>query len=186
MHYHCEVYLERLPKDVFEAVSKVMEPYELWFDEATGERHGFWDWFVVGGQWSGAHTIATLDPSKIEKFYKICEEKRLFWCGVKSPKKVQEAKRREEFLKLFPGFEGPIPTCRDRYKDDGYVDDVVSVGRVSPRLTCYTLILPDEVLHYKVWTGVDFCRTDFDGYVKKALEQRGITTGYLVTVDYHR
>ncbi len=186
MHYHCEVYLDRLPKDVFKAVLKIMEPYRERFDEAAGDYHGFWDWFVIGGRWSGAHTEAALDPEKIKKFYEICEEKGLFWYGAKNPKKVQEARRREEFLKLFPGFKGPIPTCRDVYKDDGYADDVVPVEEVSSRLTCYTLILPNEILHHEVWTGWGFCKTDFDGNVKKALEKRGITTGYLVTVDYHR
>jgi len=185
MHFHCEVYFKERPKDVLKAVSKVMEPYRERFDTATDEYVGFWDWWVIGGRWSGAHTKMKLDPEKLRTFYRVCEEKGLFWIGSENPEEVQEGKRREEFLRLFPDFKGPIPTCRNVYKEDGYSDDIAPVEEVTPQLKCYTLVLPGGVLRCEIWDGHEFRKTDFDGYVKKALEARGITTGYLVTVDYH-
>jgi len=186
MHYHGEVYFKERPKDVLKAVSKAMEPYREWFNEETDEYGGFWDWFVIGGRWSGEHTKMKLDQEKLRDFYKVCEEKGLFWIGGEYSEEVQKVRRCEEFLRIFPDFKGLIPTCRDVYKEDGYADDIVPVEEVTPQLRCYTLILPGEVLHYKVWDGKAFRKTGFDGCVKKALDARGITTGYLVTVDYHR
>ena len=187
MHYHCEVYLEERPENIFETVSKIMEPYFLILPDEDDEYNpnGFWDWFVIGGRWSGAHTEMLLDQEKLKQFYKICDEKELFWVGPDRPAEVQEAKRKEEFLKLFPDFKGIIPTCRDTYRIDGYSDDIIEVEKVTEHLSCYTLILPDEVLHTEIWDGNKFCETHFDGCVKHALDERGITTGYLVTVDYH-
>jgi len=185
VHYHCEVYFKERPKDVLKAVSRVMEPYRERIDEETDECSGFWDWWVIGGRWSGIHTETKLDPVRLNEFYRVCNEKGLFLYGSKNPEDVQKARRAEEFLKFFPNFEGPVPTCRDVYKEDGYADDTAPVEEVTERLRCYTLILPGEVLHREVWDGKAFRETDFDGYVKKALEARGMTTGYLVTVDYH-
>jgi len=182
MHFHCEVYFKERPKDVLKAVSEVMRPFRERFNEV---RSGFWDWWVIGGRFSGVHTETKLDPRKLKEFYRICKEKGLFCYGSENPEEVQKARRREEFLRLFPGFKGPIPSCRDAYKEDGYPDDVVPVEEITGRLRCYTLILSGEVLHLEVWDGNEFRKTDFDGYVKKALEMSGITTGYLVTVDYH-
>jgi len=185
MHYHGEIYFKEKPKDVVKAVSKVMKPFRERIDEETDEYVGFWDWWVIGGRWSGIHTETKLDPVKLNEFYRVCNEKGLFLYGRENQIDVQEARRTEEFLKLFPDFEGPVPTCRDPYKLDGYPDDIMPVEEVTSRLSCHTLILPGKVLRLGTRDEDWFREADFDGYVKKALEARGITTGYLVTVDYH-
>ena len=88
-------------------------------------------------------------------------------------------------MKLFPDFKGIVPTCRDTYKVNGYPDDIIEVEKVNERLKCYTLVLPNEILHQEEWDGKQFRKTSFDGCVKKELDKRNITTGYLATVDYH-
>lgn len=51
---------------------------------------------------------------------------------------------------------------------------------------CHALFMTDgAVLLQERWDGGQWVRGEFDGYVAKALRERGLTEGRLVTVDYH-
>lgn len=43
-------------------VEKYMEPYREEYDEAADELTGFWDWYQIGGRWTGVW--AEYDPEK--------------------------------------------------------------------------------------------------------------------------
>ena len=59
------------------------------------------------------------------------------------------------------------------------------VSQVPKDLTAYTLIVNEFVFHQKESSGESFEKTGFDGLVMPKLEELGISTGCLVTVDYH-
>jgi len=50
MHYYLEIIMPE-PEDVEKSVAEIMEPFREDGDGTSGER--FWDWYVIGGRWSG-------------------------------------------------------------------------------------------------------------------------------------
>jgi hypothetical protein len=50
MHYHAEVHITST-EDVDAQVAAIMAP----FDENQHPKKGIWDWYQIGGRWTGAH-----------------------------------------------------------------------------------------------------------------------------------
>ena len=65
MHYHLEIIMPPT-KDVEEAVRQVLEEYsESWTDEdGNPSSRAFYDYYVIGGRYSGEKLQAGLDQSK--------------------------------------------------------------------------------------------------------------------------
>jgi hypothetical protein len=87
-----------------------------------------WDWYVIGGRWSGYITQSNLDQATYEKFLKEFRENALGFISKDNPECKQRKRAHELFMKYFPNFEGDIPIYRDPYLHDGYLDDVVPLG----------------------------------------------------------
>jgi hypothetical protein len=176
MHYHCEIYLDKKPANklaLYNRVAEVMAPYE----EQVG---GWWDWWQIGGRWSGIHT--NYDPNKDERNIEVCSQCE--GSGMRMDAIGRKA-RRENPEYTCNGCDGKVtrpvwPTNRAMHEGD-----VISVSEIKDNLDCYTLIINDSVLHEKEWNGKDWNKTSFDGKVAKKLAELKITEGFLVTVDYH-
>jgi len=172
MHYHCEVYLKNLSEDVEDQIEKAMSPYyeglevEL-IKEDDDEYYinpvGFWDWYQIGGRWTGTHD--NYDPEKDPDNIEVC--RLCNGTGTRSDMKVPN------------GCNGCIgtgksikwPTQWKRY--DG---DIVNVSEIREDLSCYTLIIPEVgIFHQEEWSE----------NVPDKLKELNIVNGYLVTVDYH-
>lgn len=164
MHYHCEVVIPA-EGDVEQAVTGALAPHRE-NDECT---NGFWDWWQIGGRWSGAKDgyEADKDPANIE----VCSYCRGY--GKRGDKPCNGCSGE--------GKRAKWPTEWKRH-----AGDIVSVSAIPPDFKCYTLVLPDgTALVREKWTGEKIVDTDFDGNVAKALAEHGVTSGRLVTVDYH-
>jgi len=66
-----------------------------------------------------------------------------------------------------------------------YKGDIMQVQDIRDDLTCYTLIIKNLLWQEKAWNGEDFIVTGFNGLAASKLKQFSITSGSLVTVDYH-
>jgi hypothetical protein len=105
-------------------------------EEAIGRARDFleeyqnqvWDWYVIGGRWSGYITQSNLDQATYEQFSKEFRENALGFISKDNPECKQRKRAHELFMKYFPNFEGDIPIYRDPYLHDGYLDDVVPLG----------------------------------------------------------
>jgi len=158
------------------------------FHWSTYNPESFWDWWVIGGRWSGEHTNWLLKAKYGDKMKLINEEfeKNYGWFtgGKANITEEQRAKQYEKvFRKHIPNFKGLIPAWRDTYKQDGFDDDIIAVKDIPVgQLDSYTLILPSGVYHSQTWNGKKFIDSDkkFTDLLK---EVKG--KGYLVTVDYH-
>jgi len=56
MHYHCEVWIPQRPKKLSELkvlINNIMSQYSYNNDDSCEEK--FYDWYVIGGRWSGDH-----------------------------------------------------------------------------------------------------------------------------------
>lgn len=190
MHYHAEVYLEKNEK-VEEQIAALMAPYDE--NEVIGQ-DTFWDWYQIGGRWTGAHTDYDpyTDPANSEKC-DICggtgfrndqlgrdqrAEDPTYTCNG-----CGEYDRESQTWKHGPFGPGISLVWSTNFKP--YAGDILPIADVKDDLSCATLIVGRSVFHVEKWNGDTFEKTDFDGNVKARLAELGISTGYLVTVDYH-
>lgn len=182
MHFHCEVYAPEVPADIETYVAEAMAPYSQvdWdYEEEDceeAERDCFWDWYVIGGRWSGQHSLSMLNEEKLENFYGL----------MKSLKDEQSIDLL--FDLYFPEYGYPCPFTRNAY-DGLYEDDIWPLEQIPGNYKCYTLVVPGlGAWHMEEWDeeARKFRPTEFAGLVVPFLKEKlGITTGYLITVDYH-
>ena len=194
MHYHAEIWIPN-GEEPGPYVAKAMEPHREEFDEDAEKFNGFWDWFQIGGRWTGVH-VPDYDPrtdSRNIEACMICDGS-----GFRSDPPGRESRKKDPTYTCNgcgdydadtkawkhgphgPGKSTKWPTSWARF--DG---DIIPVADVSDDLTCNTLIVEGRVLHVEEWDGENWNKTEFDGRVKPALDTLGIEAGTLVTVDYH-
>jgi hypothetical protein len=204
-HYHTEVVIP--PTDDIEgAIDKLMAPFNEQCDEEDGDRrHAFWDWFVIGGRWSGEKMVARLGEDKLTEFHKKLAEMKLTVSGVVAGKETisppeqipaVDALWREHF----PG-AGDVCPLFDHYKGGNV--DVCTVADLPERLNAFRVIVANAegyatfMLAKEIWNGVTWQDSAFDGLIKPVTDlfQKGenwpytqakVTPDWLVvTVDYH-
>ena len=186
MHYHAEIYLKEL-KNVEEQIERILHPYNEHLEIEYNEEYeywrnpnSFWDWYQIGGRWTGVHT--NYNPEEDERNIKKCD-----YCngtGFRNDKIGKEIREKD------PSFM--CNSCKGKGKRVKwptqwalYGGDIISVDNVKSDLSCYTLIINDKVFHTEDWDGNKWGKTDFNGNVKDKLKELGIKDGFLVTVDYH-
>lgn len=197
MHYHAEIYLKK-NTDIDMHIADMMNPHKERFFEEEDKFVGWWDWYQVGGRWTGVHN-PEYDPCEDPRNHEPCSV-----CGGTG--------YRTDVLGERNRFKEPSYTCNGCGEFDresgkwrhGSLGkglrvkwpssfasascDVMSledVRKTSPDLNCYTLMVGEDHYHKEIWDRNKWVKTDFDGGVLKKLEELGITDGYLVTVDYH-
>lgn len=215
MHYHLELIL---PPDVAEdeieaAVADVLAPYdENKRDDEDGSclRHAFWDWWVIGGRYTGSHRRSHLDPETLDKFYDALRDAEVKVKGVQFGKEdLATDEDREKVAQLwrefFPDDKNGCPDFKDF---DGNDRDYRRLGEVGPHLTAFHVIVAtrrewadgkpvaDVSRVTRVWDGISLQTTTFDGNVASLvaeLREKGEygsgmdipTDSWIVTVDYH-
>lgn len=198
MHYHCEVVFRERPEDVENAVEKALSPFREQDGPDIGHPGGWWDWWQIGGRWTGAHVPgydAEKDPSKVETC-DICYGTGTRVNVMPSPELGLVVSAPGERMKC-NGCNGTGKRTSWPTRWVPLEQDVMEAERLPDDLSCYTLVLADtgEVLMTEVWRAVyddsgefvsgNFEKTGFDGKVKPALLSRGLTGAWCVTVDYH-
>lgn len=100
-----------------------------------GYYNDVWDWYVVGGRWSGTLSEEMLDEEKRNIFWEQFRELRLGWTNLENPVTDQRNRAHNLFKSIFPEWneeEVPIPVYRDSYNSEGEVDDVMVLGNCLP------------------------------------------------------
>jgi hypothetical protein len=183
MHYRCEIILPPNTKDIEAAITSVMEP----FSENAEERSSgaFWDWWVIGGRFSGAKIADRLGDEVIDKFVAWCREEKVTVSGVQCGKQtLQPADQREKVdakwremtgldgsAIIFDHFKGDVDTMR--------LGDCVNVtaARVIIAAPGYNHEIRDwngsteaEFMVTKdMWNGVTWQSTTWDGRLDSAV-----------------
>ena len=192
MHYHLEVVMPPKPEDQdLEAyITKVLEQTLAPYDDSNGEaKHSFWDWWVVGGRWSGEKLIQSLDQDQLQKFNdKLNKHKITVSALIAGKESLKPDSQIEEVDKLwqdfFPGKGDVCPLFshyEERFMDgSGSPVDVCEIKDMPDRLTASRVITTQWDKYGKkwqaffmketeVWNGVNFERTEWDSLVKSAL-----------------
>lgn len=190
MHYHAEIHVPDAD-NVQEQVEKIMAP----FRERRNNRSGFWDFWGVGGRWTGAHD--GYDPRQDPENYETCD--LCDGTGLRNDAIGQKARLEDSSYtcngctywndkKETWGYGpfGPGKSLKLAFDFKPHAGDVVAVQDIPDDLSCYTLIAGGKVFFSKDLAGGKLIITPFGKTTVKAkLQELGITTGFLVTVDYH-
>ncbi len=198
-HYHCEVWLATTD-DFEDQVKLIMDPFIGEYDKDDGDKMtGWWDWYVIGGRWTGVHS-ESYNPAEDRENWAKCE-----FCGGTGTRYWKEGAKQcnacgitnDEGDKTYPFGVGMKLNW-------GYVPfsgDIMRLDSIPPDLSSYSLLLKrgdiskTEVFHAQrynedgSWENSPpdiFVDTEYaDTKVKEFLKSRGIEDGFLVTVDYH-
>ena len=87
-----------------------------------------WDWYVIGGRWSGTLREDSLDKKKLAKYHKEFEKRKLGWTSAENSEEAQREKAWALWREMFPEWKGDPPVYRDRYKQEGQSDDVLPLS----------------------------------------------------------
>lgn len=202
MHHRLEVLMPPT-NDVATAMEKVLKQ----FSENDEENSvSFYDWYEIGGRWSGSHNLDGLDEALLDDFYKDLSDHNVTISSVQFGKqKLQPASQIPLVEQLWSvRFPGKCPIF-DNYTGGG--DIIAWVEAKEKHIKCSRFIITDNDLEPEYmtqedfWNGVSHVKTTWDGTVKSAFGEyteklshykqeyaKKITPTdewLLVTVDYH-
>lgn len=186
--------------------------------DAEDESHpDWWDFYVIGGRFSGHKLECKIGTDRLKQFHELLIQKKVTVSGLRCGKPDLAPSSQIESVDAlwrehFPGFGEKcvlFAHSRDQYGKQGiYADDICAVSALPDKLTCDRLLIahkrddgelyPIDMWANRLWNGVSWQDTDFDGNVKTGIEKwkkqateryrSGITVGddwLVVTVDYH-
>ncbi len=213
MHHQLEIIMP--PTDNLEkAIESIMKP----FDESSGDEdtsHPFWDFYVIGGRFSGAKIEANFDKKKVDAFYDEIRKMKITVSGLQCGKQKLQPESQipavdELWRKHFPDGGDVCPLFshfNNQYTDSKGYPDVMSLKDFPRGLTAAHVIIADSkhevtyMIQESMWNGVSYVDTKWDGKVKSALDQfaekfKNNNPDYIakikpqddwlvVTVDYH-
>jgi hypothetical protein len=186
MHYHCEIILPPTT-EIERDVESVMRPFSENADPEESRGHGFWDWYQIGGRWSGSKVQARIDRVRLDEFYAELSRRKVTVSGLQWGKQeLSPASQIPEIDALwrewFP--ESGIAHC-PLFKHSGntLLDDVCVFKNAPLELVCSRLIVgvphwkeadkvePGYMLECEYWNGCNHVKTTWDGTLKQALEK---------------
>ena len=202
MHHQLEIIMPPAD-DIKAAITTIMEPFNenpTEPDEDYCSNHSFWDFWVIGGRYSGKKLMATYAPEQITIFYDWLKKEGItvsrFRCGKQEldpPSQIHivDAKWNE----MFPskdGVEIPCPIFKhsnDQYGMEGnstLPEDICTVENLPDCKSERVIIAAPESLVYgevykgtlravymvsrDIWNGVTHLDTTWDGKVKTAIK----------------
>lgn len=109
-----------------EKADAFMEPFN---EQIEGVKHGVWDWYVIGGRWSG--TLNPLNKAFDEVARKIVKSKDGFISTDDVDRAQPELQKAWEDL----GGKGRNPWGRDQYSEAPDADDILPLSECGTILT---------------------------------------------------
>ena len=205
MHYHLEVVLPasvgRDEQAIKDAIASVLDEYnENGREENEGRnRHGFWDWYVIGGRFAGTKQMAQYDTDALRKFCEWAESVPITVAGVRAGKPRLEPASQiatvdAKWNEMFPREDGKLVACplfdhsNDKYGRDGSstIEGDISRPGDSKAVKCARVIFagltyhdgqwqepfgPAFMLAEDEWNGKNHMPIRWDGTIGDALKQ---------------
>lgn len=174
-------------KNVEEKVKEIMEPFYEGEEENT---EPFYDFYVIGGRYSGEKLTQTLDKKKVDKFFKELKKQKITVSGFQAGK--QEISPAEQIPlvdkiwdDLFPEIGGACPFFKhynNQYQNKVSYPDIMKVKDIPEKLKCNKVIVAtlnyDEtkfkantMIDDSCWNGVSWNDTKWDKEVKSVIKK---------------
>ena len=191
MHFHCEIILPPTD-DIKTAVAQIMAPFDenLDSDDENASSYRFWDWFVIGGRWSGAHIEAKLGEERLHEFRQKLIDMKVTVSGLQAGKQELSPKDQIPMVDalwrdMFP--ESGIDVCplfnhyNDQYSKEGMPEDVCLFSERPDGLTAERVIFAINrgeengfetyhMLQRDFWNGYNHVKSAWDGTINGAVE----------------
>lgn len=214
MHYHCEIIMPPT-NDVEAAIKSILAPFDenAEGDESSG--HAFWDWYVIGGRWSGAKIEARCGADRIEAFSKELTERGVTVSGLQWGKQELSPASQQDAVdalwrERFPN-SGLMKCPLFKHAGDQLPDDVCRLADVPLDMPCSRLIIAGPaykdgieasfMIQDSTWNGVTHVESNWSGKFGDALAMCAAKFEHyteewrakhlpqpdwiVVTVDYH-
>ena len=190
MHIHLEVIMP--PTDNVEAtVAQILAPFDENPPKEDDEDYvdtsnSFWDYWLIGGRWSGKKIKAKLGQDRIEAFSNLLSEKKVTVSSLRAGKPtLQPASQIPAIDALwrehFP--DSPVKECLlfDHYK--GNTGDVMRLDELPAEFEAGHVIIAGPsyrddgsleatyMIQDEAWNGVTHVKADWDGKVSSAIEK---------------
>lgn len=217
MHYHLEIIMPPT-EDVKTAVATILAPFNEQPPDGEKEDHDprgvFWDWYVIGGRWSGAKRMHALGDENLKAFHDEITARNITVSGLQMGKPtLQPASQIPAvdalWLEMFPDAGFAACPVFDHYKGD--MGDMLRLDELAPNLEASRVIIAAPGFRDKLaaqfmisedaWNGVIHAPIAWDGKIATALEMhikrishysKDARAKYtpqpdwlVVTVDYH-
>jgi hypothetical protein len=195
MHHHLEIVMPPT-KNIEGAIRTILAPFDenAKASEEYSRSHAFWDWYVIGGRWSGHKLMAKYDAAKIEEFENWMQQEHITVSSLQAGKQTlqpetQIPKVDAKWNEMFPS-EKPVACplfshSNDQYGRNGLADllpdDVALLKDVPASLKCSHIIIAGPGYEDKLgtsfmliddaWNGVNFMKTAWDRTVTSAVDQ---------------
>jgi hypothetical protein len=194
MHYHCEIIMPPAA-DISEQIEQILSKFNENTEDPSGNE--FWDWYVIGGRWSGKKELCGYSQEKLDLFHNVLKEKKVTVSGIQCGKQQLEPKSQIPMVdkiwsEHFPTENGEIVPCplfthsNDQYDSNDLLScDICRVDEIPEDLICNRVIIAapgrgcsesDSKIEavYMIcedqWNGVNHMNIDWDHKVKSALE----------------
>jgi hypothetical protein len=183
MHFRLELILpptENLEADIKTILGSWAEEYE---DEyGNNNDHAFYDYYVIGGRFSGSKIETLLGESRIKKFRETLAEKKVTVSNLQFGKQTISPSSQISLVdKLwnehFP--DSPVKTCVlfDHYKEN--FGDIMNLKDIPEELTAERVVIAGYdykekldiryMLARSLWNGSRHQDTQWDGKISSAL-----------------
>lgn len=211
MHYSLEIVMPPVA-DVKAAIEDILRPFDENDDDS---RHAFWDWWQIGGRYSGKKVEATVAPEKMSAFMDELKNRKVTVSGLQFGKQELQPASQIPMVdalwqEMCPGAGSVCPVFQHSGERSG--SDICTYKDLPPALTAYKVIFaaPDykdekleavSMFSQEIWNGVTHEKTNWDGTVASAItmhldKHQVYKAEYLqkitpqpdwlvVTVDYH-
>lgn len=170
-------------RTVDEHVTEALAPYEETYDEESDELTGWWDWWQIGGRWTGVWS--DYEPESDPRNVEVCT-----LCGGSGTRPDGIARFGEDWARHCNGCNGCQGTGQSVKWSTSWAShdgDVISVEDFLANEDWqqpYRLVVPEFGAYAREeWDGEQFVKTDFDA--RKVLAPLAGGGFRLVVVDYH-
>ena len=215
-HYRLEIILPPVP-DLHAAITEIMDPFDenAEDDDDHNRHHAFWDFWKIGGRWSGNKLLARLGRERVDAFQGMLSAGGVTVSGLSFGKPTLEPASQlprinEMWAAAFP--DSPVKECPlfDSYKGD--YGDVMPLRDVPDSFTCEHVIIAgldwkdqkmeaQYMVQASIWNGVTHQDAAWSGRLADAVadwvkwldgckpewaeKRRPLPDWQVVTVDYH-
>lgn len=187
---HCRLELLLPPGSTKEDVEPAMQflsEYEPagWDEDAghpewVGPRRGVYDYFVIGGRWTGAHAEAHYSEDDMSRFRRLLQGREVKVSRVRMGKPTLTSHKPEEidgwWREMFP--DGPLSRC-PIFDYASFADvDAMPVAKLHPEDSAemvYIVGPPEQYRHRhflrtSTWNGMNWQKSAWDGKIASAIE----------------
>lgn len=189
MHHQLEILMPPT-SNVEQSVEQVLEQFSENADEEDRSNNAFWDFWVIGGRFSGSKFQDSLDQDKLKEFREKLSEMKVTVSGVTCGKQtLQPSSQIESVDSLWRDyFPNSVEACpmfshsNDQYSSESttYMD-ICELKNIAKNTKCGHFILAtlnyaetafkaEYMIEKSMWNGVNFVESGWDGEVSTAID----------------